>query len=723
MPVKLAQPHVYEVTDPVKNLHSVVESVIIKNDLISTPSKKETLNDSDTEKVVHKNILDPTKYDNEKEDKNIDSLNVSNKIDKSSESLPYLPNEKSNNKLQTNFQPESISLTTNSEQTKQDNCRNDLNSEFCNTKTSSDVLLENDSNVNENNMEKNFNKVEVNIDLDNQRDELNEIQSQNSGSITSRDELLPNDNELVKINVNEPFEATSKKIEIESLEPNQIILPSQRITRQSARKKNNLEFHDKQEANIAAKRQKKGKTILRLQNIKKPIETNEVLVETISNKFKTSKPADDTKEKVIETSSLQKKSTIKQSEENRQSIEVDCADTLLKLATSVIETNESQTLPNEDVVKPHCDMTYASASNIQISSSEINMTGELHNENEDSVSDIDIEKVSDDEMRLQENNSYDTPIDLTKIRTELVDNTDVKSNIREDNIFTKVNETMRVESCIKEIPSNIEMPIIKNSISNFDKTKEPPKKSWLNKERLRSELKLNENSNLCTSNIRDDNVKSNNIPNFHEVDTFIESKVSHCPNVIDASDNVANTSLNHNISKEKEDEYMTYNIEEQNQFQNIKNKDNTTEIIGIIETTQHPEDEEFNEEEYRTASWSTRWLQSEKVQKVVNSSKMLSRVRKKIQKKGKIGILQQKISTNREDASTQNTNATISTVEQPPVASSSVIGSIEEYEKIFGVKVRKSPEKKSKGGVVALGSDDSDEDSEEEALWSKIMRK
>lgn len=132
-----------------------------------------------------------------------------------------------------------------------------------------------------------------------------------------------------------------------------------------------------------------------------------------------------------------------------------------------------------------------------------------------------------------------------------------------------------------------------------------------------------------------------------------------------------------------------------------------------------------------------RWLQSEKVQKVVSSSKMLSRVRKKIQKKDKAI---KTVTAEKSDVTQE--------VAKPSI---SIIGSIEEYERLFGMKVKKATddtapsavsdssstavqgtsteraepvqERPSKKAAPAFGSDDEDEDSEEEALWSKILKK
>lgn len=170
----------------------------------------------------------------------------------------------------------------------------------------------------------------------------------------------------------------------------------------------------------------------------------------------------------------------------------------------------------------------------------------------------------------------------------------------------------------------------------------------------------------------------------------------------------------------------------QSEDKTMRKIDQDTEIIGVIETSKDASDN-FDDMDLGGASWSMRWLQSEKVQKVVTSSKMLSRVRKKIQKKEKAtkGVMAEKV----EEA------------QRPSEGAVPVIGSIEEYERLFGTRVKKDeaagaqeysgqgqtpgisaqtqvdiPEVKDKGNPV-FGSDDDGEDSEEEALWSKIIKK
>ncbi|XP_064113710.1 uncharacterized protein LOC135220499 [Macrobrachium nipponense] len=169
-----------------------------------------------------------------------------------------------------------------------------------------------------------------------------------------------------------------------------------------------------------------------------------------------------------------------------------------------------------------------------------------------------------------------------------------------------------------------------------------------------------------------------------------------------------------------------------------KNAQNT-EIIGVIEAISQSDVNQMDDIDIGGSSWSMRWLQSEKVQKVVSSSKMLSRVRKKIQKKDKA-------------------TKVVTTTEKPFIPAKKIpdpvvpiIGSIEEYERLFGMKAKKPNEEAADAvdGAVQeshtpgkeldqpssavvqesqkkrtnFGSDDEGEDSEEEALWSKILGK
>ncbi|XP_063841783.1 serine/arginine repetitive matrix protein 2-like [Scylla paramamosain] len=181
-------------------------------------------------------------------------------------------------------------------------------------------------------------------------------------------------------------------------------------------------------------------------------------------------------------------------------------------------------------------------------------------------------------------------------------------------------------------------------------------------------------------------------------------------------------------SSPKQDLVEVSHIEAEDRVRKI---DHDTEIIGVIETSK---DTSENFDDLGGSSWSMRWLKSEKVQKVVTSSKMLSRVRKKIQRKEKAKVVMAE---------------KVEEAQKPAEPVIPVIGSIEEYERLFGTKVKKDeapiagsesqgialegqvsagasqddiPVSKPRGNPV-FGSDDDGEDSEDEALWSKIIKK
>lgn len=168
------------------------------------------------------------------------------------------------------------------------------------------------------------------------------------------------------------------------------------------------------------------------------------------------------------------------------------------------------------------------------------------------------------------------------------------------------------------------------------------------------------------------------------------------------------------------------------------------EIIGVIDPSEKQNDGLDEEIAAGGSSWSMRWLQSEKVQKVVSNSKMLSKVRKKIQARGK-GMVKEAqakgkgIVKEAPKAALPKQTIVETKPESPKIevklqskTTSNVIGSIEEYEKLVGIKVKAptslpqpKPQAKSAPTQVIssiLDSDD-DEDSEEEAIWSKIMKK
>lgn len=158
----------------------------------------------------------------------------------------------------------------------------------------------------------------------------------------------------------------------------------------------------------------------------------------------------------------------------------------------------------------------------------------------------------------------------------------------------------------------------------------------------------------------------------------------------------------------------------------------TVDIIGVID----PKDAEMQEELFEEggSSWSMRWLQSEKVQKVVSNSKMLSKVRKNIQAKGKAGVkektkIPEKVLVPSEPKTPVEPSVKKIEIKPATSKSSNVIGSIEEYEKLFGIKVKAPtslPQPKSatkSSATTSILDSDDDEDSEEEALWSKIIKK
>ncbi|KAF2356480.1 hypothetical protein FHG87_012763 [Trinorchestia longiramus] len=156
-----------------------------------------------------------------------------------------------------------------------------------------------------------------------------------------------------------------------------------------------------------------------------------------------------------------------------------------------------------------------------------------------------------------------------------------------------------------------------------------------------------------------------------------------------------------------------------------------TEIIGEIEPSSRDGAGLENLGE-SGSSWSSRWLQSEKVQKVVTSSKMLSRMRKRIKidkinaKAGASATAAGETGASEAQKSEENTSlsggASLS-------ASVPVINSMEEYKKLLG-KTDAAPEgitSASSDAAAAGGSDKKDEDDEassddsDEDLWSKMM--
>ncbi|KAL7648818.1 UNVERIFIED_CONTAM: hypothetical protein RMT77_000725 [Armadillidium vulgare] len=168
------------------------------------------------------------------------------------------------------------------------------------------------------------------------------------------------------------------------------------------------------------------------------------------------------------------------------------------------------------------------------------------------------------------------------------------------------------------------------------------------------------------------------------------------------------------------------------------------EIIGVIDPAEKQNDGFDEDIAAGGSSWSMRWLQSEKVQKVVSNSKMLSKVRKKIQAKGKgmvkeaqaksKGIVKEapKPAIPKQTIVEAKPESPKIEVKLQPKTASNVIGSIEEYEKLVGIKVKAptslpQPKPQTKPApsqaISTLLDSDDDEDSEEEAIWSKIMKK
>lgn len=168
-----------------------------------------------------------------------------------------------------------------------------------------------------------------------------------------------------------------------------------------------------------------------------------------------------------------------------------------------------------------------------------------------------------------------------------------------------------------------------------------------------------------------------------------------------------------------------------------------TEIIGEIEPSNQDAATTAGLPEESSSSWSSRWLQSEKVQKVVTSSKMLSRMRKRI-KKDKINAKSATSSTGMDSPSDMTSKIEERGEEDKTLQPDTVpvINSMEEYQKLMGQpppqvlpvhtpEVREQQQEQQPQQpvaaahevpaaetveVVASSDDDSDED-----LWSKMM--
>ncbi|XP_018010745.1 uncharacterized protein DDB_G0283697 isoform X2 [Hyalella azteca] len=150
-----------------------------------------------------------------------------------------------------------------------------------------------------------------------------------------------------------------------------------------------------------------------------------------------------------------------------------------------------------------------------------------------------------------------------------------------------------------------------------------------------------------------------------------------------------------------------------------------TEIIGEIEPSTR-DATGLDNLAGSGSSWSSRWLQSEKVQKVVTNSKMLSRMRKRI-KIDKINSKAGAAST-ASDGTAVDPNADEGSSEQASQDGSSVpvISSMEAYQRLVGKpevlsdatteNTNVQVETEKTGDADEGSSDDSDED-----LWSKMM--
>ncbi|XP_045613612.1 axoneme-associated protein mst101(2) [Procambarus clarkii] len=330
-----------------------------------------------------------------------------------------------------------------------------------------------------------------------------------------------------------------------------------------------------------------------------------------------------------------------------------------------------------------------------------------------------------------------------------------------DNIKQYVKDDIPVE------PIRIETGLIRKRVLRQQKVEMTvPGISWTKRERKKKEksrdtlvmegigfLKKSLSENAQSSPLRENeeaSLETNRSSERLEMEETVSSGVasaSETDNSLLAEDN-APTSSNLQSPKDTRGpspDVASYEEYEPKSDEKIQKKiGQETEIIGVIETSKDSSSDTFDDIELGGSSWSMRWLQSEKVQKVVTSSKMLSRVRKKFQKREKA------------------TKVVTEKVEEPQKKTSEpfvpVIGSIEEYERLFGMTIKKDAEEASNSPSPALqvtvgqveqtsqpiaeqdnvsdpskvvpctvvptfGSDDEGEDSEEEALWSKILGK
>ncbi|KAG7172831.1 uncharacterized protein DDB_G0287625-like [Homarus americanus] len=290
-----------------------------------------------------------------------------------------------------------------------------------------------------------------------------------------------------------------------------------------------------------------------------------------------------------------------------------------------------------------------------------------------------------------------------------------------------------------------------------------PDKSWTKRERKKKEksrdtlvmegigfLKntLSESSQRENEGVTPKTNKSDEKIELEETLSSSVASASETDNSILADDNTPTNSTIHSpkIAREQETtapspEAVSYEDYEPKSYEKSQKRIvQETEIIGVIETSKDSSSDNFDDSDLGGSSWSMRWLQSEKVQKVVTSSKMLSRVRKQIQKKDKATKV----------VTAEKTEEPQKKTTEPLVP---VIGSIEEYERLFGMNVKKDQAKASDSSgtsppgmtgpgeqpdqpsfaqestqgpstsAPSFGSDDEGEDSEEEALWTKILGK
>ncbi|XP_076035579.1 uncharacterized protein LOC143021758 [Oratosquilla oratoria] len=286
-------------------------------------------------------------------------------------------------------------------------------------------------------------------------------------------------------------------------------------------------------------------------------------------------------------------------------------------------------------------------------------------------------------------------------------------------------------------PIRIESGLVRRRVVKTEKAPlEPPLKSWLAKEKKKKEksveilalegvglLKsaLMENQASASSESAVTDAAKNEPPETEGPSTGEKKDLAKDDAETKVPEEKGEAILQDLEPEELQDFPDDFSVERSTTSEAKRGKD--MEIIGVIEPTDSSGGN-VGDLDLGGSSWSMRWLQSEKVQKVVTNSKMLSRVRKKIQRKEK------------EKDTKTNKPSVPDLPKQQPTPEIPVIGSIEEYERLFGLKSKKiepaapePPEQKiipvapAPSAIPKLESDESEEDSEEEALWSKIMKK